>query len=210
MTFGEARDILRNDVLAEASENYYTPENLLAYLTRAAKELALMYMFPRALGSANVLADATSFSLPADAETIDLNEVAYDGFQLALAPYRIVSALVTQSSVGQPRYYNFDARRAGTVLVAPAFPRDGVVTFEYVKEYDVSAVTTASEIWGGLFPAYHELVVHAAGVKAFDASLEAERSQYWAQRLSQGVQLFSAYLNKQALNEVTGQEVRES
>ena len=211
MTFGEARTILRNDVLAEASQNYYPDADLLAFLVRAASELAAAFGFPTAIGTTAVIAGDTSFTLPAGALNVDLHEVSYDGFALELAPYRTIALYVSQPSVGQPRFYNFDSKRGNlTVYIAPAAPRNGNVVYEYVQTYDVSAVVAADDVWDGLFPAYHELVIFRAGVKAFDASLEVERAGYWLQREQQRSQEFSAFLHKTPLHKLMGEEVAES
>lgn len=210
MTFGEAQAILRNDVLAESSTDYYTDADLLGFLVRSAKELAMMFGFPTAIGSAAISALDYQFALPADAEQVDLNEVEFNGFRLEVAPFSKVFAFVTQVGVGNPRYYNYDPRRGGNVLFAPAASVAGTVSFEYVQKYDTSALTTASDIWDGLFPAYHELVVFRAGVKAFDASLENDRAGYWQQKEQKLAQEFSAFLNKLPLNRLAAPEVVES
>jgi hypothetical protein len=211
VTFGEARTILRNDVLAEASTDYYSDADLLGFLKRAAKELALTFGFPREISTVSLISGQSSFTLPADAANIDLQEVVYDGFSLALAPYRVIANMVGQSSLGQPRFYNFDPKRASsTVRIAPAATRAASITFEYIQEYDVNSVTDSTPVWGGLFPAYHELVVFRAAVKAFDASLETERAAYWLEREQRMSQEFSLFLNKTPANAAIAQEVAES
>jgi len=208
VTFGDARVVLRNDVLAEESTDYFSDASLLGYLQRSAKELAMNFGFPTALGSVSVAKDDFTFDLPSDAANVDLNEVSFDGFALRLAPRRTILGAVNQKSLGLPRYYNWDPKRGGQVAFAPQAPRAGVVSFEYVREYTPGGAE--QEIWNGLFPAYHELVVFRAGVKAFDASLEVDRAQYWLQREQARMQEFSAFLNETPLNELTGQEVAES
>jgi len=208
VTFGEARTILRNDVLAEASTDYYSDADLLGYLQRSAKEIAMNFGFPTALGSVNVNADDFTFNLPSDAANIDLNEVSFDGFALTLAPRRRILGAVQQASLGLPRYYNWEPKRGGQVAFAPKAPRDAVVSFEYVKEYTPGDEN--AEVWDGLFPAYHEVVVYRAAVKAFEASLEVDRSQYWLTREQNVSQEFSLFLNETPLNKAIAQEVAES
>lgn len=210
MTFGEAQTSLRNDVLAEASTDYYSDADLFGFLKQAAQEIALDFGFPTAVSTASVVTDASSFSLPADSANVDLNEVSFDGFRLLLQPYATVQAAVDQTSIGVPRYYNFDPKRGGVVFFAPKAPRNGVIKFEYVQNYDVSGVTTGSVIWDGLFVPFHNLVVFSAGVKAFDASLEQERAGYWLQRYQARSQEFAAFLNKTPLNKLVVEEVAPS
>lgn len=210
MTFAEARTILRNDVLAEASTDYYSDAVLLDYLARAAQELAAAFGFPTGVATVAVSANDASFTLPVDAANLDLNEIAYDGFALALVPYRTILQYRDQPSLGQPRYYNFDPKRGDfTVYLAPRAPRDADVHFEYIRQYGL-AVDPADEVWDGLFPEYHELVVYRAGVKAFDASLENERAGYWLQKEQAKMQEFAAALNKTPLERLMGEGANES
>lgn len=211
MTFSEAQQVLRNDILAEESTDYYTDADLFEFLKRAAKELAFTFGFPREIATIALSSGQSSFTLPPDAANIDLQEVVFDGFGLTLMPYRAIAHMVDQASLGQPRFYNFDPKRfSSTVRIAPAPTRAGNVTFEYIQSYDVNAVVPSDVIWDGLFPAYHELVVFRAAVKAFDASLETERAAYYLQREERMSQEFSLFLNKIPANAAIGQEVAES
>jgi hypothetical protein len=203
MTFGEARAILRNDVLAEASTDYYSDDSLLQFLLRAAKELALAYGFPVAASSVTVSNNATSFSLPNDAANVRPHAVSFNGFGLRLAPYALVLELVDQASVGAPRYYAHDPKRGNLVFIAPKAPAGGGnIFFEYVRHYDITGLGTGSTIWGGLFPAFHELVVYSAAARAFDASLESERAAYYGKRAAEMGAIFAVTLNAMALNEM--------
>jgi hypothetical protein len=127
-----------------------------------------------------------------------------------LVPYQQIATYVDLTSVGQPRYYNWDPKRGGLVYFAPKAPRAGTIRFEYVTEYDASSALVTDQVWDGLFPAFHDLVVFRAGHKAFDASLEVERAQYWLQREQARSQEFAAFLNKTPVNRLVGQEVAPS
>ena len=211
MTFAEARQVLRNDILAEESTDYYTDADLFEYLKRAAKELAFTYGFPREIATISLTPGQATFSLPSDAANIDLQEVSFNGFTLTLAPYRAIAHMVDQPSLGQPRFYNYDPKRmSSTVRIAPASNRAGNVTFEYVQKYEIDSLTPSSPMWSGLFPAYHELIIFRAAVKAFDASLETERAAYYMQKEQRMGQEFSLFLNKTPANMVFGEEVAES
>lgn len=211
MTFDEARTILRNDVLAEASTDYYSDADLLGFLARSARELAMAFGFPTGVDTVALTANDASFTLPVGAANMDLNEVSYDGFALALAPYRTILQYVDQPSLGQPRYYNFDPKRGDlTVYIAPKAPRNANVRFEYVKEYDTSSVLASDSVWDGLFPEYHELVIYRAGTKAFEASLETDLAGYWSQKEQAKMQEFGAFLNKAPLDRLMGEGANES
>lgn len=210
MTFGEARDKVRLDVLAEASTDYYTDVDLLDFVKDAAREVAQDFGFPVAVSSVVVTAGDGQFALPADSANVNLDEVAFDGFRLALQPYAFVASVQEQVSIGQPRYYNFDPKRGGVVFFAPQASRNGTISFEYNVKYDPSAAAEGDQVWDGLFPPFHNLVVYLAGSKAFDASLETERAAYWLQRYNARAQEFGAFLNKTPLNEMVAQEVARS
>lgn len=211
MTFAEARNVLRQDILAEASTAFYSDAALLSYLTRAAQELAYVFGFPTQVDTVTVAAGDSTFDLPEDAANLDLNEVAYDGFVLALVPYRVIAQYVNQIMTGLPRYYNYDPKRADkTVYFAPAAPRESDIAFEYIVAYEIPDEPEDEAVWDGLFVAYHDLVVFRAAVKAFDASLETERAAYWLQREQQRAQEFALFLNKAPMDRALGQGANES
>lgn len=210
MTFSEAQTALRNDVLAESSTDYFTNEDLLGFVKQSAKEIALNFGFPTALAAIPVSAGDTEFELPSDVANVDLNEVSIRGFSLSLAPYRRVVGAIETPSIGVPRFYNWEPKRGGKVLFGPPAKKASSVLVEYVREYDVNNVQDNDALWEGLFPAYHELVVFRSGVKAFEASLEIDRAQYWLQREQARMQEFAAFLNETPMNRLVGQEVAES
>lgn len=201
MTFGEATTILRNDILAELSTDFYENEDLERYLKDAARELAQAHQFPREVETVAVAQFAHQFTPVAGAATIALNEIAIDGFELKLVPL----ATVLQYKVGghgNPRYYAFDPRRGGVVDFAPPTMRAGTVTYESVIEYDTETLGPSDEIWDGLFASWHMLVVHRAAAKAFEASLESERASYHLQRMMAMQQEFSAYLERTPVSQL--------
>ena len=207
MTFGEARTILRNDMLAELSTDYFGEEELLRYLQAASRELAQAHQFPTDIETVNVAQGATNFTLASGSAALALNEVAIDGFELKLVPlatvlqYRLFTEGVraVQSNV---RYYTFDPRRGDVVEFAPRAPRAGVVTYEAVLEYDAEARGASDSMWDGLFPSWHYLIIHRAAAKAFEASLEEEKASYHQQKMMAMQQEFSAYLNRTPIGNV--------
>jgi hypothetical protein len=198
VTYAELRTILRRDLLAEASDNYWTDADLLAFLKRAAMEVAHEFGFPTSVALVPVVGGATSFSLPADAASAQLNEVAFGGMRLVLAPMSVVTEYQHMSTLRFPRYYNVDPKRnPAVVYIAPPAPVGGAnMMVEYIVNYDSSAETQDQEPWTGLFRRYHELVAYRAAVKAFEASLEDDRAAYMQQRAQQLQQSFALFLGK--------------
>lgn len=207
MTFGQARTILRNDMLAELSTEFYGEEELLRYLLESARELAQAHQFPTTLNTVAVLEGDTTFTPVAGSATLSINEAAFNGFELKLTPlatvlqYRELLEGVRRIAPN-PRYYSFDPRRGGDVEFAPPAPRAGTITYEAVTEYETSLLGSDDDIWGGLFPSWHYLVIHRAAAKAFDASMEQERASYHLQRMMAMQQEFSAYLKRTPLADV--------
>lgn len=201
MTFGEATTILRNDILAELSTDFYENEDLEQFIKDAARELAQAHQFPREVATAAVALAATTFTPAAESATVALNEVAIDGFELKLAPLSTVLQYKV-AAIGNPRYYAYDPRRGGVVDFAPPALRAGTVTYERVIEYDTSLLGPSDEIWDGLFASWHMLVLHRAGAKAFEASLETERASYHLQRMMAMQQEFSAYLERTPVSQL--------
>ncbi len=208
MTYEDARTRLRQDILAEESTAFFSDDDLLSYLQASAREIAKGQQFPTELVTVSVDAGDVSFSIPAGANTLVVNEIAIGGWELQIAPLGTILQYRAQADVGNPRYYNFDPRRLGAeVQFAPPAMRDANASLEIVREYEPGAV--GDDIWDGQFPAWHELVVYRAAARAFDASLEQERAVYYQERYSALMQEFSVYLERfrvsqVALAQVTG------
>jgi hypothetical protein len=196
--YSELRTILRRDLLAESSQDYWSDADLFAFLQRAATEVAHEMAFPTAVTTISVAAGDTSFSLPADAASAQLNEVAFGPLKLTLAPVAVVREYQGMTALAFPRYYNVDPKRSPVqVLVAPAIPTGGgTITVEYIKDYRGENDAITDEPWDGLFPRFHELVAYRAAVKAFESSLEEDRAAYMLQRSQQITQAFALFLGK--------------
>jgi hypothetical protein len=207
VTFGQARTILRNDILAELSTEFFGEEELLRYLLESARELAQAHQFPTEIGTAAIVEGDTTFTPVVGSATLSINEAAFNGFELKLVPLAtVLQYLELREGVRRiapnPRYYSFDPRRGGDVRFAPPAPRDGTITYEVVVEYDTDVLGADDDIWDGLFPSWHYLVIHRAAAKAFDASMEQERASYHLQRMMAMQQEFSAYLKRTPLADI--------
>jgi hypothetical protein len=198
VTYQELITIVRRDLLAEVSTDYWTDGDLLTFLQRAATEVAHEMAFPTAIVSIPVSVGDTEFSLPADAASAQLNEVTFGPLKLTLAPVAAIREYQGMSSLRFPRHYNTDPKRSPiSVLVAPPVPSGGgTMTVEYIKSYDGRSDSVTDEPWNGLFPRFHELVAYRAAVKAFESSLEEDRATYMAQRAQSMQQAFALFLGK--------------
>jgi hypothetical protein len=198
VTYAELRTILRRDLLAESSTDYWSDSDLFAFLKRAAMEVAHELGFPTTVSIIAVAESDVSFSLPADAASAQLNEVAFGGMRLSLAPMSVVTEYQALGALRFPRYYNVDPKRdPALVYFAPPAPAGGAnMMVEYIVNYDSSSELETDEPWTGLFRRYHEVVAYRAAVKAFESSLEEERAAYMTQRAQQLMQSFALFLGK--------------
>jgi hypothetical protein len=198
VTYAQLLNILRRDLLAESSQDYWTDADLFTFLQRAATEVAHEMAFPTTIATIPVAGGATSFSLPGDSASAQFNEVTFNSFKLVLTPVAVIREYQGMTGIGFPRYYNVDPKRSPLqVLMAPAAPAGGgEITVEYIKNYRGESDIISDEPWEGLFPRFHELVAYKAAVKAFEASLEEDRAGYMAQRAQQMQQALALFLGK--------------
>jgi hypothetical protein len=198
VTYQELITIVRRDLLAEVSTDYWTDADLLKFLQRSATEVAYEMAFPTEVATIPVSGGDTQFSLPSDAASAQLNEVTFGSLKLTLAPVAVIREYQGMSSLRFPRYYNTDPKRSPVaVLVSPPIPAGGgSVTVEYIKSYNGGADTVTDEPWDGLFPRFHELLAYRAAAKAFESSLEEDRAGYMSQRAQSMQQAFALFLGK--------------
>lgn len=205
MTYAELRTILRRDLLAEASTDYWSDDDLLGFLKRAAMEVAHELSFPITTTTVAVNAGDVTFNIPSDAADAQVNDVSYGGFRLVLAPRAVVTEYQALDTLNFPRYYNVDPKQDPAVVrFAPPAPDAGSMMVDYVLEYDNTEDGANDEPWDGLFRRYHELVAYRAAVKAFESSLEEERAAYMQQRSNQLFQSFALFLGKRSIVDMIG------
>lgn len=198
MTYDELRTMLRRDLLAEASQDYWSDDDLFGYLKRAATGIAREMGFPTRVHSVFVPQGASEVALPDEVADVQVNEVAFGGFRLALAPWSVVSEYQELGALRFPRYYNVDPKRQPALLtIAPPAPDGGAtLRIEYVVEYDPATEAISSPPWEGKFLRFHELVAYRAAVEALAASMEDDRSAAMQQRLMPLMQAFALFLGK--------------
>ena len=194
MTFGELRTILRNDMLAESSTDYFSDSELLDFLTRSAKEIAGALELFRGVDSITVASGATSAIVSADYVT--MNQVLIGGYRLEAGDAGDVIEARSLAATSWPRYYMEDRRSDSntTLLFGPAAPETATLTYQFVDNYDVSAATTATAVWSGQWDEFHELVALRAAVKAYRASLEHDLAQAYEQAYQMQLAEFASVL----------------
>lgn len=202
-TFGELRSRLRDDVLVESDSSFFTDADLLDFLVEASVEIASLGGFPTSTSASVVASGATSFTAPSDVSNIEFREVSFEGLQLQPSDARTVR--LYQGIGGLTRYYNFDVRAGGSVDIAPAAHTSGTVTVNYVKSLANVSYTASDEPWDGLLDDWHDAIVYWAGVKAFERSMELDKSEYWRGRTERRLQPLAIYLQNENLLNVTVQ-----
>lgn len=203
-TFGELRTRLRDDVLVESDTSFFSDVDLLDFLVEASVEIASLGGFPVVTSSASVASGATTFSLPADVSNIEFREVSFGPFQLEATDARTVQ--LYQGIGGLTRYYEYDPREGGTTVnIAPAASSSGSVVVSYVKSLEGESYTDSDEPWDGVLADWHDTIVYWAGTKAFERSMEYDKSEYYRAKTDRRLQSLAIFLqNQNLLNLTTG------
>ena len=200
-TFGELRTRLRNDVLVESDTSFFSDADLLGFLVEASVEIAGLGGFPSSSSASVVASGASSFPAPSDISNVEFREVTFDGLQLQPSDSRTVR--LYQNIGGTTRYYRFDPRSGGDVDIAPSAHASGTITVDYVKNLADESYTESDEPWDGLLPDWHDAIVYWAGVKAFERSMELDKSEYWRARTDRRLQPLAIYLQNENLLDLT-------
>lgn len=191
--------------MAESDTSFFSDADLLTYLSEASIEIASLGGFPLATSATAVASGATTVTAPSDLSNIEFREVSFADFELEPVDLRTVK--LYQGIGGSTRYYHFDPRRGGSVELAPAAHVSGTITIEYVQDLTGNTYSASDTPWGGNLPDWHDAIVYQAGVKAFEASQEYDKAQYWQQRLERRLQPLAIYLdNSNVLNVTTRME----
>lgn len=198
MTFDEARQRWRDDVLVDESVTWFSDADGLALLLDAAMQIADGLRLIRADSASLTLAvSAQSFDVPADALAVQPLSVVINGVGLAPASLSVVREKQTLDDTRYPRYYHFDPGVGSTVQFGPPVSvavAAGGLLVRYYQSYDTSLLDESDEVWGGVYPAFHHLVILLAGVTTFQGLELYQRASYFAQRYNEELQKFAAIL----------------
>lgn len=202
-TFGTLRTRLRNDVLAESDTGFYSDADLLTFLSEASVEIASMGGFPVVSSASSIASGSTTVTAPASLSTVDFRQVTFDNLTLEEADAKTVR--LYQGIGGLTRYYSFDEREGGDISISPAAHKAGSFVVDYVKDLSGESYSASDTPWDGLMDDWHDSIVYWAGVKAFERSMEYDKSQYWLQRFERRLQSLAVFLqNNNLLNLVGG------
>jgi len=201
-TFTTLRTRLRDDVLAESDTSFFSDADLLSFLSEASVEIASMGGFPTVSSASAVASGATTVTAPTDLSNIEFQEVTFGNYTLEKADGRTVN--LYQGIGGQTRYYDYDPRGGGSISLAPAAHTSATLTITYVDDLSQDTYSASDTPWNGELADWHDAIVYAAGVKAFERSGEYDRAEYWNQRLQRRLQPLAIYLdNSNVLNVAT-------
>lgn len=219
MTFAQALTRLTDDIMPEQANALQTHGSTRLYrlLGDAASDLAATFSFPVFTLSIPVETNNVTVTIPdfnagngviySPSRILRIDRASFEGYQLAPAPREFVS--VDSSHLrdlpGMPRFYYWRSESWSRVSMLPKTPKAGTLTLMAHYHFPETVTTTtagALHIWGGMHPAYHDLVVLTAAVRAYEAALEPENAQLPQQTLSKRRQEFALFLQQSGLDEM--------
>lgn len=201
MTFTEALNIWRQEVVADASTVRWPDAEGLRLLGQAAADIAAMLGFPRVLGqpSFDLVPGDLMIEVPGDCLDVDLDTVMVNGVRLQSQPRHVVMSKAFMTPTRYPRYYHFDpTNRAAGIAIAPSVsvvvPQERIA-FQYQQAIN-PVVTGTDDVWGGVYPEWHWLVPIKAGDATFREVELYDRAMSFVQMFQQNLQPFAAALGK--------------
>ena len=196
MDFDALQGILAREVLGDRSEDVWSISgDQLPMLYNASVEIASVLGFPQEVATGSLAEDDATITAPTDILSSQINQVIVGDYNLKLVTYaEVLSERSRRGASGPPTKYNYDPRKGGAIHIGPASP--GALTYfvEYTQELDISAYTSATEPWEGLFPQFHWLIPIRAGVNAWRSVQDFERARAFLEEYSLGVTAFAAFL----------------
>lgn len=194
MTFGELLILVRREIIVDAYEDAFLNTDIRDALWRASVEIAAAFDFPRAIGTVVVPEAATSIAAPSGC--VRVHTLAVDGDDARSVD--VSRILPMQNGSARPvRYFNFDPRRASSILLAPpASP--GTASIEYTSALvrpDVGSFD-AAEPWDGVLPQFHSLIAYRAGVALFQMDERENEVQHWQAEFQVRSQELASFLGR--------------
>lgn len=196
MTFAELVTLVRREIIVDAYADAYADADILDVLWRASVETAAAFDVPRLIWSVPVAAGATSIALASlprrvhsvvingdDLRSVDIQEL------LKFAP----------GVLRPPRYFNFDPRRAQSLMISPAPASSGTAQVEVTGALVRPGVLATAEPWAGVLPAFHSLVAYRAAVALHQMDEREEMAQYWAGEYQVRAMELAAFLGRSDL-----------
>lgn len=195
MMFSELLDVVRREGIVDLYEDAFTDAAIYDVLWRASVESAAAFDIPRELLTVNVLTGATSIPLLATPRKVHSVVIAGDDLRSA-DPQELLR--IAPGSNRPPRYFNFDPRRAQSLLVAPAVPRDATAIIEVSPALvrPSAMVLPDAQPWGGVLPEFHSLIAYRAVVTLYQMDERQEESAYWVSEYQNRATELGAFLGR--------------
>jgi len=194
VTFGDLHTIFQREVLADASDDVFTPAERMNMLHRSAEEIAAMLGFPQAVHGGTLLAGTSSLLMSTTVTAVQVTGVTINGLALRPTTYADVRTLQTLGR-GMPQAFFFDPRWNNSLLLfGPVATATSTIMVEYTEEYKAVDLGDGDPVWKGNFPGYHTTVALRAGVKAYRALQDYERAMYYRGEFAEAIAPLAAFL----------------
>lgn len=192
MTFGDLLTRTRKEVLVDQYADAFDDADIEDALWYASVEIAAAFDFPRAITTAAVAEAATSITVPSGARRV--HTITIDGDDLRSVDLQ----QLLRSRIGTSRasrYYNFDPRRADSLLIAPA-SAGGTATIEYTATLTRPGTLSTADVWDGVLEPFHSLVMYRAAVTLFQMDERENEVQHWQNEYQARAAELTAFLNR--------------
>lgn len=193
MTFAELLAVVRREGIVDLYEDAFTDAAIYDALWRASVESAAAFDIPRELLTVNILAGATSIPLSTVPRKVHSVVIAGDDLRSA-DPQELLR--IAPGSNRPARYFNFDPRRAQSLLIAPAVPRDATARVEVSPALVRPVNLAAAQAWGGVLAEFHSLIAYRAVVTLYQMDERQEESAYWVGEYQNRATELGAFLGR--------------
>lgn len=196
MTFSELRTLVREQIIVDDYADAYLDADIDNVLWQSSVEIAGALDIPQATDTvAGVAADATTVTAPTDCAKVHTVVLAGDD----AVPVDANRVLRMQQGTARPiRYFNFDPRRGGDILIAPPSV-GGTATLIYTQilaRPTAGAAFDAAEPWEGVLPQFHSLVAYRAAVPLFQMDERENEVEHWRVEYNTRATEMAAFLGR--------------
>jgi len=193
-TLGELADELRGQIVMDGSTDYHPDSQLLDMVTAASRELAAEFQFPR-VELENTLSSGANRILTFG-QPVEVLDVSVDGVSIRRAPLAAVRFQQARPAQRWPQVYFYDhAFRANEIPFGPALKQSSDALVRMIGDpYPSATPTTDTDVWEGLYPGWHHLVLYRAAISAMQTEWGFEQAQYYTQQYAIRLQAFARFL----------------
>lgn len=177
MTFAELVTLVRREVIVDVYTDAFEDTEILEVLWRASVETAAAFDVPRAIMAVPLLAGASHVPLATQPRRV--HTVVINGDDLRSVDVQELLKFAP-GALRPPRYFNYDPRRAQSLMISPSPATDAVAQVEVTAALVRPAPLASAQPWAGVLPEFHSLVAYRAAVPLFQMEEREEQAQYWA------------------------------